>query len=87
MTTEPASLTVRDMLERDPHYMAVIRAIDAAAATKPWLSVKETAAFLGRSVRQVRRYHAAGKMPERERWGREWRYPRAELEKIKSSLD
>jgi hypothetical protein len=87
MTADPASLTVREMLERDPHYMAVIRAIEAAAATKPWLSVKETAAFLGRSVRQVRRYQAAGKMPERRKFGRGWHYPRSELEKIKFSLD
>jgi hypothetical protein len=52
-----------------------------------WLSAKETAAYLGRTVRQVRRYQADGKMPERKKCGRERRYPLSELEKIKSSLD
>ena len=65
--------------------MAAIKAIEAGASA--WLSVKQTAAYLGRSVRQVRRYQADGKMPERKKCGRERRYPRSELEKIKSSLD
>jgi hypothetical protein len=85
MPDNSTSLTVLEMLERDPKYMAVIQAIEAAAATKPWLSVKEAAAFLGRSVRQVRRYEAAGKMPQRKKFGREWFYPRSELEKTKHS--
>ena len=54
---------------------------------KKSVSVKKTAAYLGRSVRQVRRYQADGKMPERRKCGRERRYLRSELEKIKSSLD
>jgi Helix-turn-helix domain len=81
-----ASPTVLEMLERDPSYMAAIRAIEALPLS-PWLSVKQTAAYPGRSVRQVRRYQAEGKMPERKKSGRERRYPRSELEKIKSSLD
>jgi predicted site-specific integrase-resolvase len=59
----------------------------AQVGASDWLSAKETAAYLGRSVRQVRRYQADGKMPERKKRGRERRYPLSELEKIKSSLD
>jgi hypothetical protein len=73
------------MLEHDPAYMAAIKAIETAASA--WLSVKKTAVYLDRSVRQIRRYQSDGKMPQRKKCGRELRYPRSELEKIKSSLD
>lgn len=81
-----ASLTVLEMLERDPSYIAAIRAIEALPPS-PWLSVKQTAVYLDRSVRQIRRYEADGKMPPRKKVRREWRYPRSELEKIKSTID
>ena len=45
MTIPAASLSVLEMLERDPEYMAAIRAIEARASTL--LSVKQTAAYLG----------------------------------------
>jgi hypothetical protein len=83
--TNPTSPTLLEMLERDTSYMAYIKAIGTGAPA--WLSVKQTAAYLDRSVRQVRRYQADGKMPERKKCGRERRYLRSELEKIKSSLD
>ena len=83
--TNPPSLSVLEMLERDPAYMATIKAIETAAKT--WLSVKETAVYLHRSVRQIRRYQAEGTMPPRKKFGRGWYYPRPELEKIKSALD
>jgi excisionase family DNA binding protein len=73
------------MVEGDQAYLMEIKAAQVGASD--WLSVKETAAYLGRSVRQVRRYQADGKMPERKKRGRERRYPLSELEKIKSSLD
>lgn len=73
------------MLERDSAYMTTIKDIEKGAST--WLSVKQTALYLKRSVRQIRRYEADGKMPKRKKVGREWRYPRSELEKIKLELD
>jgi hypothetical protein len=85
MPTDLSSPTLLEMLERDTSYMAEIKAIETGAPV--WLSVKQTAAYLDRSVRQIRRYQADGKMPERKKCGRERRYPRSELEKIKSSLD
>ena len=85
MPTAPDRPTLREMVEGDPAYVMEIKAAQAGASD--WLSMKQTAAYLGRSVRQVRRYQADGKMPEREKRGRERRYPLAELEKIKSSLD
>jgi excisionase family DNA binding protein len=85
MPADPPALSVLEMLERDEAYMATIKAIGTAAPL--WLSVKKTADYLGRSVRQIRRYEAEGKMPSRKKFGREWRYPRSELEKIKSELD
>ena len=84
MTTVTASTDLRQLVERDPEYVAMIKAIDKAASA--WLSVKKTAAYLDRSVRQVRRYQADGKMPQRKKWGREWRYPRSEVEKLKPLL-
>jgi Helix-turn-helix domain len=85
MPTDLSSPTLLEMLERDTSYMADIKAIGAGGSA--WLSVKQTAVYLDRSVRQVRRYQAEGKMPERKKCGRERRYLRSELEKIKSSLD
>jgi Helix-turn-helix domain len=85
MPADPPSLTVLQMLERDAAYVATINAIETGASA--WLSVKKTALYLDRSVRQIRRYEAAGKMPPRKKFVREWRYPRSELEKIKSALD
>jgi excisionase family DNA binding protein len=85
MPTNPASPHLREMLERNTSYIADIKAIETGASA--WLSVKQTAAYLDRSVRQIRRYQADGKMPQRKKCGRERRCPRSELEKIKSSLD
>lgn len=85
MPTDPSLPTLLEMLERDASYMAALKAIEPGESA--WLSVKQTAAYLDRSVRQIRRYQADGKMPERKKCGRERRYPRSELEKIKSSLD
>jgi hypothetical protein len=85
MPTHPASPTLLEMLERDTSYMADIKAIESAGSA--WLSIKQTATYLDRSVRQIRRYQAEGKMPESKKCGRERRYPLSELEKIKSSLD
>jgi helix-turn-helix protein len=85
MPTTSNAPTLRELVESDPAYLMAIKT--AQAGTSDWLSVKKTAAYLGRSVRQVRRYQADGKMPERKKCGRERRYPRSELEKIKSSLD
>jgi excisionase family DNA binding protein len=85
MPTAPDAPTLREMVEGDPAYLMAIKT--AQVETSDWLSVKETAAYLVRSVRQVRRYQADGKMPERKKCGRERRYPRSELEKIKLSLD
>jgi hypothetical protein len=85
MPTNPASPTLLEMLERDPVFVATNKATETGASA--WLSVKQTAAYLDRSVRQIRRYQAEGKMPERKKCGRERRYPRSELEKIKLSLD
>jgi Helix-turn-helix domain len=77
--------TLRELVENDPRYLMAIKTGQKGASD--WLSVKQTAAYLGRSVRQVRRYQGVGKMPDRKKCGRERRYPRSELEKIKSSLD
>jgi excisionase family DNA binding protein len=85
MPTNPASPDLRAVVESDPAYLMEVQA--AQAGSSGWLSVKETAAYLGRSVRQVRRYQADGEMPERKKRGRERLYPLSELEKIKSSLD
>jgi hypothetical protein len=85
MPTTPNASTLRELVESDPAYLMAIKT--AQAATSDWLSVKETAAYLGRSVRQVRRYQADGKMPERKKRGRERLYSRSHLEKIKSLLD
>jgi hypothetical protein len=85
MSTNPAPPDLREMLERNTSYMATIKAIETSASA--WLSVKQTAVYLDRSVRQIRRYQADGRMPQRKKCGRERRYPRSELEKIKSSLD
>jgi predicted DNA-binding transcriptional regulator AlpA len=79
-----ASLPIAELLKRDPSYMAQIEAIGAAPTL--WLSIRMTAALLGRSVRQVRRYEAEGRMPPRKRLGREWRYARADIEKMKETL-
>ena len=85
MPTNPASPTLLEMLERDTSYMADIKAIELGGSA--WLSIKQTATYLDRSVRQIRRYQAEGKMPECKKRGRERRYPLSELEKIRSSLD
>jgi excisionase family DNA binding protein len=85
MPTTPNEPTLRELVESDPAYLMAIKT--AQVGTSVWLSMKETAAYLGRSVRQVRRYQADGKLPERKKCGRERRYPRSELEKIRSSLD
>jgi len=85
MPIPPNAPTLRELVESDPAYLMATKT--AQVGTSDWLSVKETAAYLGRSVRQVRRYQADGKMPERKKCGRERRYPLSELEKIKSSLD
>jgi excisionase family DNA binding protein len=85
MPTAPDTPTLRQLVESDPAYLMETKAAQVGASD--WLSVKETAVYLGRSVRQVRRYQANGKIPERKKCGRERRYPLAELEKIKLSLD
>ena len=85
MPTTPNAPTLCELVESDPAYLMETKAAQMGASD--WLSVKKTAAYLGRSVRQVRRYQADGKMPERKKCGRERRYPLSELEKIKSSLD
>ena len=85
MPITPNAPTLRELVECDPAYLMAIKT--AQVGTSDWLSVKETAAYLGRLVRQVRRYQADGKMPERKKRGRERRYPQAELDKIKSFLD
>jgi hypothetical protein len=85
MSTTPNAPTLRELVESDPAYLMAIKTAQVGASD--WLSVKETAAYLVRSVRQVHRYQAEGKMPERKKCGRERRYPRPKPEKIKSSLD
>jgi|SRR6267154_6783170 len=71
MSTNPAPPDLREMLERNTSYMATIKAIETGASA--WLSVKQTAVYLDRSVRQIRRYQADGKMPQRKKCGRERR--------------
>lgn len=74
------NMTVSQYLELDAEYVAAIKAIDSGRAK--WLSIKQAAVLLGLSVRQVRRYQADGKMPPRQKAGRELRYARSDIEKM-----
>jgi hypothetical protein len=84
MTPNTPPITFREMLAADPAYNAEIKKIDDGAAA--WLSVKQTAIYLGKSVRQIRRYQRDGLMPPRKKVSRAFMYPRSELEKMKPSL-
>ena len=77
--------SLQEMLERDPAYAALVRSI--AANPRPWLTIRESAAYLRRSVRQVRRYQAKGEMPPRKKIGRTWHYARTDIVRMKANLD
>ena len=84
MTTEAPPVTLADKLAADAEYQAALKKIEEAASA--WLSVKQTAVYLHRCVRQVRRYERDGIMPPRRKAGRKFLYPRTEIEKMKESL-
>jgi predicted DNA-binding transcriptional regulator AlpA len=81
MASTNDNLTVAEVLERDPVYVAMMKAIDSSPK---WVSIKQAAAILGRSVRQVRRYQSEGKMPPRKKAGRALGYSRADIEAMKT---
>jgi len=84
MTEKLSTLTVREMLERDASYVATIKAIDARVPD--WLTVKQAAQLMERSVRQVRRYEADGLMPPRKKVGRHRKYPRGAVLELSALL-
>jgi hypothetical protein len=49
MPITPNAPTLRELVESDPAYVMAIKT--AQVGTSVWLSVKEAAAYLGRSVR------------------------------------
>ncbi len=60
----------------DPMFFEKIRrAIEAF----PFISIKETAKLLGKTVRTVRRWEAAGKMPPRTKCGHRMKYHRDDI--------
>ena len=62
------------MLVRDPVHGQAFRTMRLRPPELVRLSFKATAAYLGVTVRTLRRWEAAGKMPERIKVGREQRY-------------
>jgi len=58
---------------------AMLKAAKAASMASEFVSITSAAKLLGVSVRTVRRWQAAGKMPERVKRSRELMYRRADV--------
>lgn len=70
----------RDSIDSDPHVL------EMRAQAAEWLTVKETADLMKRSIRQIRRYEAEGLMPQRKKAGRRRKYPRAAIIELRNKL-
>ena len=64
-----------EALLNDPMVIEIRRVSDAS----PLISIKEAAKLLGKTVRTVRRWEAAGKMPPRTKHGRPMKYRRDDI--------
>ena len=73
--------TLREALEADRGFQHEVNS--AQAGSSEWLSAEAAAKYLNKTVRHVRRYQAAGKLPTRRKVGRERRFSREEVEALK----
>jgi len=64
-----------EVLLNDPMLLDIQRVSEAF----PLISIKEAAKLLGKSVRTVRRWEAAGKMPPRTKHGHRMKYHRDDI--------
>jgi hypothetical protein len=73
-------------MELDPVYGATFKNMRLRPPELVKLSVKETAAYLERTVRTIRRWQASGRMPPRFKVGREQRYRLLDVQELKEVL-
>jgi hypothetical protein len=74
------------MMENDPVHGPTFRAIRMRPPELVKLSVKDTAAYLEKAVRTIRRWQADGRMPQRVKVGRERRYRLLDIQELKKTL-
>lgn len=80
MSMHPDARALREAVEAAPSFQHAVQA--AQAGSSEWLSAEAAAEYLNKTVRQVRRYQAAGKLPTRKKVGRERRFSRVEVEAL-----
>lgn len=74
------------MMESDPVYGSIFRDMRTRPPELVKLLVMETAAYLKKSVRTIRRWEAEGKTPPRFKVGRERRYRLVDIQDLATKL-
>lgn len=76
----------RAAMELDPEHGAMFRAMRLRPPELVKLSVIETAIYMERTVRTIRRWQAEGKMPPQIKVGREKRYRLLDVRQLKLAI-